>query len=304
MHNGVDFPKGRVDEALIKEVTEDVDLPEGVPLYLFVGRMMWYKGIRIILDALNMLKTSGRDFRMVFIGGGGDKNEIMLYADSLKLGDKVFFQDPIGDRNALRAWYCRADLFLFPSTFDTNGLVVREAAACALPSVLVKGSCAAEDTDDLRNAFWIDENAKSLCAFLLRFGDDFDVMERVGRNAQEELYLSWEDAVKTAYDRYQVVIENYRSGGYKKRDRISDQFFMASAEAINNLLGIENTRTRVIEQAKANIKEIQASIEGFEGTIAKSFEKIKYINSQLGSEMKAKYRESREAILKEFDRYK
>ena len=304
MHNGVDFPKGRVDDALIKEVTEDVDLPEGVPLYLFVGRMMWYKGIRIILDALNMLKASGRDFRMVFIGGGGDKNEIMLYSDSLKLGDKVFFQDPIGDRNALRAWYCRADLFLFPSTFDTNGLVVREAAACALPSVLVKGSCASEDTADLRNAFWIDENAKSLCAFLLRFGDDFDVMERVGRNAQNELYLSWEDSVKTAYDRYQVVIDNYRSGGYKKRDRISDQFFMASAGAINNLLEIENTRARVIDQAKANIKEIQASIAGFEGTIAKSFEKIKYINSQLGSEMKEKYRENREAILKEIDRYK
>ena len=36
------------------------------------------------------------------------------------------------DREILRAWNTRADLFLFPSTFDTNGLVVREAAACGL----------------------------------------------------------------------------------------------------------------------------------------------------------------------------
>ena len=60
MPNGVDFPQGRVDEALIAEVTEGFDLPEGLPVFLFVGRMMWYKGIRIILDALKLLKEEGR----------------------------------------------------------------------------------------------------------------------------------------------------------------------------------------------------------------------------------------------------
>ncbi|MEI3062834.1 MAG: glycosyltransferase [Oscillospiraceae bacterium] len=140
MPNGVDFPRGRVDDALIRQVTGDYDLPEGLPLFLFVGRMMWYKGIRIILDALKKLSESGRDFRMVFVGGGNDKDEIVAYCESLGLSDRVFFVAPIHDRSAIRAWYCRADLFLFPSTFDTNGLVVREAAACGLASVLVAGS--------------------------------------------------------------------------------------------------------------------------------------------------------------------
>ena len=43
MPNGVDFPKGRVEEKLVHEVTKDFDLPENVPMFLFVGRMMWYK---------------------------------------------------------------------------------------------------------------------------------------------------------------------------------------------------------------------------------------------------------------------
>ncbi len=38
----------------------------GVPVFLFVGRIMWYKGLRIILDAMKALKDSGCDFRMVF----------------------------------------------------------------------------------------------------------------------------------------------------------------------------------------------------------------------------------------------
>ena len=56
MPNGVDFPAGRVSEEKARAVGEGLDLPDGVPLFLFVGRMMWYKGLRIILDALKKLK--------------------------------------------------------------------------------------------------------------------------------------------------------------------------------------------------------------------------------------------------------
>ncbi len=304
MHNGVDFPKGRAEEGYIRSVTEDLDLPVGVPVYLFVGRMMWYKGLRIILDALEKLKASGQDFRMVFIGGGGDKKEIVLYAESLKLTDKVFFVDPIGDRKALQAWYCRADLFLFPSTFDTNGLVVREAAACALPSVLVKGSCAAEDTKDFENSFWIEENAESMYTLLKKLGSDLTLMEKVGQNAQDQLYLSWEDSVKIAYERYGVVLDRYRSGGYQKREKISDQFFTASADAIKNVLEAQRRRERVFEQARSNVREILSTIDGIENTVAKTFERIKYANAMLEAGMRQKFEESREALLKEFDRYR
>ncbi len=304
MHNGVDFPKGRVSDEYIQSVTEGLDLPEGVPVYLFVGRMMWYKGVRITLDALEKLKGSGQDFRMVFIGGGGDKDEIMLYSQSLKLDDKVFFVDSIGDRQALRAWYCRADLFLFPSTFDTNGLVVREAAACALPSVLVRGSCASEDTEDYENSFWIDENSESMFTLLKKLGSDIQLMEKVGRNAQDQLYLSWEDSVKAAYERYHIVLDRYMAGGYEKREAVSDQFFQASAGAIKDILQIQDRRNRVYEQAKNNVREILSTIDGIENTVAKTFERIKYANSKLGADMRTKFEESREALLREIDRYR
>ena len=63
----------------------------------------------------------------------------------------------------LRAFYSRADLFLFPSTFDTNGIVVREAAACGLGALLVQGSCAAEGVTPGQNGLLMEENADSLC---------------------------------------------------------------------------------------------------------------------------------------------
>ena len=55
MHNGVDFARGRVDEATVAKVTAGYDLPAGVPVLLFVGRMMTYKGLPLILDALKLV---------------------------------------------------------------------------------------------------------------------------------------------------------------------------------------------------------------------------------------------------------
>lgn len=229
MPNGVDLPRGRVADDLIRETTADFDLPAGVPVFLFVGRMMWYKGLRIILDALKQLADDGMDFRMVFVGDGMEKEEIVSYSRSLGLEGKVLFSEAIRNRERIRAWYCRADLFLFPSTFDTNGLVVREAAACGLASVLIRGSCAAEDVTDGESGFLIEENADSMASMLRRLIAAPESMARVGEGAQRELYVSWEEAVSRAYRRYGTVIENYRSGGCPPHDTFTDGMFRSMA---------------------------------------------------------------------------
>lgn len=214
MENGVDVEKGRVSDEKIRRISEEYTLPDGVPVFLFVGRMQWYKGQRIILDALHMLKASGKSFRMLFVGDGQALDEIRAYSDSLGLEKECIFTGSIRDREKLRAIYCRADLFLFPSVYDTNGLVVREAAASSLASVLVEGSCAAEGVSDGRNGFLIEENANSLFAKLLELIDRVDSMHEVGGTAANELYISWHSAVEKAMDRYQIVEENYLAGRY------------------------------------------------------------------------------------------
>ena len=252
MPNGVDFPKGRVPDELIEEVTGAYDLPAGVPVLLFVGRMMWYKGIRIILDALRLLKDEGQDFRMVFVGGGGDYADIRAYCEKLGLGDVVHFVEPIHDRSRIRAWYCRADLFLFPSTFDTNGLVVREAAACSLASVLIAGSCAAEGVEDGVSGFLIEENAESMAARLAVLCREPALCRAVGEGALRELYLSWEEAVDMACRRYPDVIENYRAGRYPKHTGLSDDLIHSIAQSMEDY-----NRSR--DRQKARLRELNAS---------------------------------------------
>ena len=235
MPNGVDMPRMRVTDEEIAAVTAGYDLPTGVPVYLFVGRIMWYKGLRIILDALARLQNAGKDFRMIFVGQGGDFEAVTQYARELGLGNRCIFTGAVQDRQRLRAWYCRADLFLFPSTFDTNGLVVREAAASSLPAVLVRGSCAAEDVTDGVNGFLIEENAESLFRLLLELEDHPDLPPTVGQNAARQLYLSWQDAVGLAMDRYAVVMDRYRRGEYHPRRKPMEYFLKANGELMEDL---------------------------------------------------------------------
>jgi len=271
MENGVDVERGRADEAAVAAACGGYDLPAGVPVFLFVGRLMWYKGLRIILDALGALAAAGEDFRMVVVGDGADAAEIRAYAASLRLEDRCFFTGAISDRETLRAWYCRADLFLFPSTFDTNGLVVREAAACSLPAVLIRGSCAAEGVTDGRNGFLIDEDAPSMAAKLRELCAAPETVKTAGEAASRELYLSWADAVRKAADRYEIVLDGWQSGHYKKKQQPMDEFFRYQGELMDALGRIDGAvekwsrwlaegRNDFVERRREKRRELRDSI--------------------------------------------
>lgn len=257
MNNGVDMPRGKAGSEQVEAVVNGYDLPQGVPVFLFVGRLMWYKGLRIILDALAKIHANGIDFRMVFIGDGGDGKDVRNYASELGLEGVCFFTGAVLERETLRAWYSRADLFLFPSTFDTNGLVVREAAACDLASVLVAESCAAEGVTDGQNGFLIEKTADSLAACLTRLYSNRELMIKVGMNAGRELYISWESAVANAYDRYQTVIDRYRSGKYSRNTQPLDNFFKTNGELMEALGRINTFYDDVGQKLRRSSKRME-----------------------------------------------
>ena len=230
MENGVDLPRERAASDEIDSVRKELALPKEIPVFLYVGRMMWYKGLRITLDALARLRDEKVDFRMVFVGDGADREEVERYCASLGLSQLCIFTGAIHDREKLRACYCAADLFLFPSTFDTNGLVVREAAACSLASVIVAGSCAAEGISDGETGLLISENPESMAKRLLWAAGHREECRALGERAAQRIYVSWEDSVAAAWKRYAVVCERYRSEEHKNRHPLTRELLRAAQE--------------------------------------------------------------------------
>lgn len=211
IENGVDFPRGRADKDAVSALRSEYGL-DGHPVFLFVGRLLWYKGIRCILDSLRLLDERGIDFRMMFVGDGADRQEIEDYTAELNLSSKVIFTGAVFDREELRVYYTAGDLFVFPSLYDTNGIVVREAAACGVASVLIKGSCAAEGITHRRTGILTDNTPTAVAAELEFAAGHIEEVRQMGEHAMNEVYMSWEDSVKNAYNRYGEIISEWRQG--------------------------------------------------------------------------------------------
>lgn len=218
MPNGCDMPKMDITDDMKAMIRRKHNIPGDIPIMLFVGRMMWYKNIRIILDACKLLKEKGRDYRMLMVGMGPEEGAIKKYARKIGVDDKVIFTGMILDRQELQIYYGAGDLQVFPSIFDTNGLVVREAASSGTPSLVVAGSCASEGIEDGETGFLCLENPHSISAVIDKIIDNKPLLNRVGANAKNDIYISWEDSIKRAYERYQIVIDKFKSsphGPYK-----------------------------------------------------------------------------------------
>ncbi len=219
MKNGVDIDRTPVDETKLNALDEQYGLPAGVPVFLFVGRVMWYKGLRYILEGIKGLFDTGRDFRMVFVGDGDNRKEVEQYASDLGVREKCIFTGVLHDRDALKVWYTRADVFLLPSVYDNNPLVVKEAAACGTPSVLIRDSSSSDGVTDGYNGVLIKEDSDDMTRALIGFCDDPSMAPRLGKAASETLYKSWEDCVDQAMVRYQEILDMKARGELDSRPK-------------------------------------------------------------------------------------
>ena len=211
MQNGCDLPLISVSQDDVRRLKRQYNIPENVPVFLYSGRMIWYKNIELILDACAMLKRDGKPFKLIMLGFGADELAIKRYIRKSGIADNVIWTGKILNRQQMQDYYSLSDLLLFPSVFDTNGLVVREAAACQTASLLVRDSCAAEGIEDGKTGFLCMESAHSIARTLEKIMDNRTMLKEAGVKAQSDIYISWQDAVKKAYDRYQIVIDNFNS---------------------------------------------------------------------------------------------
>ncbi len=265
MHNGVDLPRGQVSREESDAIGAEYGISPDETVFLFMGRMMWYKGLRFLLDGVARARSAGANFRMVFVGGGGDYEEVKSASDELGLGDCCVFTGVESDRERVRRWFCRADMFLFPSTFDTNGLVVREAAACSLASALIRGSCAAEGVTDGVNGVLIDETAEAIAKLIERVcREGLERYRTIGENASRDLYISWESAVSSAYSEYGRVIDEFNRGSRKPEKPFAEVAYKTVSQIVDGMERYRNARLaklqrRVERQIRAYEKESQRS---------------------------------------------
>ncbi|HKO47016.1 MAG TPA: glycosyltransferase [Polyangiaceae bacterium] len=113
----------------------DHDLPaawQDEPLVLFVGRLVYYKGVDVLLDALRLTPQA----RLAIVGVGPLRTQLVERAAALGITERVKFLGSVPD-DRLRALYRRARFLVLPSVAPSEafGMVQLEAMAAGRPVI-------------------------------------------------------------------------------------------------------------------------------------------------------------------------
>jgi rhamnosyl/mannosyltransferase len=107
--------------------------PGGAPLLLFVGRLRYYKGLHVLLDALPRVDARAT---LLIAGSGPERARLEQQAAALGIAARVRFLGDVPDDD-LPALYHAADVFVLPAHLraEALGLAQIEALASGVPSV-------------------------------------------------------------------------------------------------------------------------------------------------------------------------
>lgn len=118
-------------------------LSEEEKILLFVGRLGKEKNISFLLKSFYRLQQEITGLRLVIVGGGPQEEDLRRLCARLGIEGRVIFTGVL-PRAEIVHCYASADLFVFPSVTETQGLVIAEAKAAGLPAVAIRAFGASE----------------------------------------------------------------------------------------------------------------------------------------------------------------
>ena len=179
-------------------------LPEDVPVFIFVGRINKLKNVFFTVEALSKLKN--KYFKMIYVGDGGDMPALKKLVSRLGLDDNVVFLGKVTDREAIKALFCRAKLFLFPSLYDASSLVQKEAASQGTPTLFIDGALTASNIVDGVNGFTAPASPEKYAEKIESILADDELYEKVSIGAKRDLYRTWDEAVDELKAEYRRIL--------------------------------------------------------------------------------------------------
>jgi glycosyltransferase involved in cell wall biosynthesis len=110
---------------------------ENAEILLYVGRLAVEKNIGFMLRAFEQIHQQRPRARLLLVGRGPDQEALELMAEKMGLQEHIIFTGAIPYEEVPHV-AAAADLFVFSSLTDTQGLVLTEAMAAGTPVVALE----------------------------------------------------------------------------------------------------------------------------------------------------------------------
>jgi len=205
LYNGVDralFTPGSRREARAK-----LHLDADDPLLLFVGNLKASKGCLDLLEAFPTLLALRPQARLVYVGAGSCRKELIHRAAALGCAERVQLAGA-ATHAELGDWFRAADLLCLPSHNEGVPNVVLEAMACGIPVVASRVGGIPEVLPDFAGILVPPQDRASLSAALVQATEKSWDSARIAAHASG---FQWEDNVRKLEHILKDVVHASRS---------------------------------------------------------------------------------------------
>lgn len=182
-------------------------------IIMSLGRINWIKGMGFLVDAFALLIKQRQYVVLVIVGpDDGYQQALEKRINDLGIRDKVLFTGFLGGAEKLSA-LVDADILVYPSVYESLGLVALESLVCGTPVIVSRDTGAGELIRDMNAGYLVEhgdtDGLRDAIQYVLDNSDEAGTRTRKG---QEYIRTNLSLAAQTEkYENlYREVIENNR----------------------------------------------------------------------------------------------
>lgn len=173
---------------------------------LFVGRLIPHKHADHLLEVINNLKNQIPDIKLVIVGKGIEKDNLIKYIKDNHIEEHVEFLQDLSNEE-LTYQMKKSNLLVLPSTREGFGMVLAEANSCNIPVIAYKSGGVVEVIDSGKTGYLIEpENVEELTSKIELVLRDKKLQETLGKQGRKhvEEKFNWDKIV----NQYIQLLEN------------------------------------------------------------------------------------------------
>lgn len=182
---------------------------------LYAGRLSAEKNLEILIPTIKKVLEVRPRARLLYVGDFEYRAVLEQLAEDSGVGDRITFTGSL-PRDYLGVVYGSADLFVFPSLTDTQGLVVHEAAHAGLPVVIID-QYVTEVVRDGENGIVAENSIKSFADAIVKILSNDKLREQFGKESKR-LASQYSEHTQTK-KLEQLYIEAIKKAGLPKSTR-------------------------------------------------------------------------------------
>lgn len=174
-----------------------------------VGRLEKVKGHKFVIEAFKKVQEEREDsfLKLMIIGEGEEKENLIKYVRKLGLEDKIIFT---GYRKDIEELMAIMDIFVLSSLREGLPRVLVQAAAVGVPSVAFNVDGVPEIVKDGYNGFLVKpRDINQLADKIIKYIDNRELIELHGKNGRNFVNGKWsiENMVNQVDEIYQILIQ-------------------------------------------------------------------------------------------------